>query len=66
MFTGKPQLTAPPLRPMVIEAPFHQWSLDYIGPINSPSRQGHSYILISIDYFNKWVEEKPMKKTLSE
>lgn len=66
MFTCKPQLDELPLRPVVIEAPFHQWGLDFIGPINPPSNQGHSYILTTTDYFNKWVEAKPMKKTSSE
>ena len=63
MFIGKPQLVALPLRPVVIEAPFHQQGLDFIGPINPPSSQGHSYLLFAIDYFRKWVEAKPMKKT---
>ena len=66
MFTRKPQLVALPLRPVVIEDPLHHWSLDFIGPINPPSSQGHSYILTATNYFSKWVEEKPMKKTSSE
>jgi hypothetical protein len=63
LFTGKPQLAALPLRPVVIEAPFQQWGLDFIGPINPPSSQGHAYILNATDYFIKWVEAKAMKKT---
>ena len=66
MFTGKAQLAALPLRLVVIEAPFHQWGLDFIGLINPPSSQGHSYILTTTYYFSKWVEVVPMKKTASE
>ena len=28
--------------------------------------EGHSYILTTADYFSKWVEAKPMKKTSSK
>ena len=37
IFTGKPQLAALLPRLVVIEAPFHQWGLEFIGPINPPS-----------------------------
>lgn len=66
LFTGKLQLFSLPLRLVVIEAPFHQWGLDFVGPINPPSSQGCSYILIATNYFNKWVEAKSMKKTSSQ
>ena len=65
LFTGKPQLAALPLRPVIIDAPFQQWGLDFIGPVNPPSSQGHTYILTATDYFSKWVEAKAMKKTTS-
>jgi hypothetical protein len=66
MFTGKPQLASFPLRLVMIEAPFHQWGLNFIGSINPPSSQGNSYILTTTYYFNKWVEAKSMKKNSSE
>jgi hypothetical protein len=34
-----------PLQPITIDAPFQQWGLDIIGPINPPSSQQHKYIL---------------------
>ena len=55
-----------PLRLVVIEAHFQQWGLDFIRPINPPSSQVHSYILTTTNYFSKWVEAKPTKKTSSE
>ena len=50
---------------MIIDAPFQQWGLDFIGPVNPPSSQGHTYILTATDYFSKWVEAKAMKKATS-
>ncbi|XP_059073315.1 uncharacterized protein LOC131874092 [Cryptomeria japonica] len=32
LFTGKPQIAALPLRPWVVDEPFKQWGLDFIGP----------------------------------
>ncbi|XP_057814019.1 uncharacterized protein LOC131027940 [Cryptomeria japonica] len=66
LFTGKPQLVASPLRPVVIEEPFKQWGLDFIGPLNLVSSTGHTHILTAMDYFTKWVEAIPVKKTTSE
>lgn len=66
LFTGKPQLAALPLRPIVIEEPFKQWGLDFIGTLNPTSSTGHTHILVAIDYFTKWVEAIPVKKTTSE
>ena len=54
------------MRPVVIEGPFQQWGLDFIGPINPAFSAGHQYIMTTTDYFTKWVEAKAMKKTTSE
>lgn len=66
MFIGKPQLATFPLRPIVIEGPFQQWGIDFIGPINPSSSARHSYIITAIDYFTKCVEAKPTKKSTSQ
>ena len=36
--------------------PFSIWGIDIIGKILSKSSSGHEFILVTIDYFTKWVE----------
>ena len=36
--------------------PFSVWGIDVIGKISPKSSNGHEYILVTIDYFTKWVE----------
>lgn len=64
-FLGKPKLAAPPLKLVVIEEPFQQWGLDFIGPVNPTSSASHIYILIATGYFTKWVEAIPTKQATS-
>jgi hypothetical protein len=40
--------------------------LDFIGPINPPSLAGQVFILISIDYFTKWVEVLLLKHSTND
>nr|KYP61229.1 Pro-Pol polyprotein [Cajanus cajan] len=42
--------------------PFRGWAIDIIGQIHPPSSKNHKYILVSIDYFTKWVEAIPLKE----
>ena len=65
MFSRHPQLAALPLKPMIIEGPFQQWGLDFIGQISPTSSSGHKYVIIVTNYFTKWVETKATKKTTS-
>ncbi|XP_057838834.1 uncharacterized protein LOC131048779 [Cryptomeria japonica] len=62
----KPQLAALPLRPVVVEEPFKKWGLDFIGPLTPSSSAGHTHILTATDYFTKWVEAVPIRRTTSE
>lgn len=62
MFTRRPQLTDHPLKPFVVEEPFKQWGLDFIGPVNPSSSVVHSYILIATNYFIKWVKAISTKR----
>ena len=39
--------------------PFRGWTIDLIGKIYPASSKGHNFILVSIDYFTKWVEAYP-------
>ncbi|GKV41675.1 hypothetical protein SLEP1_g49174 [Rubroshorea leprosula] len=38
------------------------WAINLIGKVYPPSSKGHSFIIVAMDYFIKWVEAKPMKK----
>ncbi|XP_059078073.1 uncharacterized protein LOC131876648 [Cryptomeria japonica] len=40
-FVGKPKLVTLPLKPMVIEEPFQQWGLDFVGPVYPTSSVGN-------------------------
>ncbi|XP_059623198.1 uncharacterized protein LOC132266360 [Cornus florida] len=37
------------------------WALDFIGKLRPPSADGHTYMVVAIDYFTKWVEVIPLK-----
>ena len=43
-----------PLHPQLSIEPFEKWGLDFIGPINPPSKN-KEHILVCIDYVTKWV-----------
>ena len=61
MFAGKQKLTAFPLIPTIVSAPFLQWGLDFIGDIHPTSSNRHISILTTTDYFAKWVEAIPIR-----
>jgi hypothetical protein len=52
-----------PLKPISVEAPFMQKGLDFIGEINPPSLAQHKWILTDTNYFTKWIEAIPVKKS---
>ena len=49
-----------------MQAPFQQWGLDFIGEIVNKSSGGHLYILVATDYFTKWVEAIPIRRSSSK
>ena len=46
---------------LVAPWPFSAWGMDVIGPMIPKASNGHEYILVSIDYFTKWVEAASYK-----
>jgi transposase InsO family protein len=33
-----------------------QWGLDQVGPLPKSSRVSHTYLLVAVDKFSKWIE----------
>jgi hypothetical protein len=50
-----------PMFPVITVGPFTKWGIDYT-TCNPPLARAHSYIIVSIDYFTKWVEAMPTFK----
>eukprot|EP00253_Pinus_taeda_P016483 PITA_16483 len=54
-----------PMQPQVTFEPFEKWGMDFVGPINPPSKQ-KQYIIVFTDYLTKWVETKAIKVATEE
>eukprot|EP00253_Pinus_taeda_P005717 PITA_05717 len=54
-----------PLQPQVTFEPFEKWGMDFVGPVNPPSKK-KSYIIVCTDYMKKWAETKAIKATTKE
>eukprot|EP00253_Pinus_taeda_P003172 PITA_03172 len=54
-----------PLQPQVTLESFEKWGMDFVGPINPPSRQ-KSCTIVCTDYLTKWVETKTIKAATEE
>jgi hypothetical protein len=65
-FTGKQCLPFVPLKPIIMEAPFQQWGLDFIVEFKDNSSNKYRWILTTIDYFTRWVKAIPTKKETEE
>lgn len=54
------KMHSPPasLHPTVVVRPFSKWGIDFMH-YNPASVGGHHYIIVVVDYFNKWVEAMP-------
>ena len=47
-----------PLHPIIMVGPFEKWGIDYM-ICNPHSAGGHTSIIVTVDYFTKWVEVIP-------
>lgn len=45
--------------------PFEKWGMDFIGPIDPPSRQ-KKYIIVCTGYLTKWAKTKEFKATIEQ
>ena len=54
-----------PLQPQVALEPFEKWGMDFIRPIDPPSRL-RKYIIVCTDYLIKWVETKAVKTKIEQ
>jgi transposase InsO family protein len=59
-FTTKPHAPTSELRTIPVAWPFAQWGLDQVGPLSKSSRGSHTYLLVAIDKFSKWIEAVPV------
>lgn len=62
IFEGKRKLFPLHLKPILVENPFQQWGLDFIGEIHLSSSTQHKWIITTTNYFTKWIEEVPNRQ----
>lgn len=49
------------LNPIAKPWPFRAWDMNLIGMIYLPSSRQHRFIVVTRNYFTKWVKAIPMK-----
>jgi transposase InsO family protein len=59
-FATKPHAPASELHTIHVAWPFAQWGLDQVGPLSKSSRGSHTYLLVTVDKFSKWIEAVPV------
>ena len=64
IFDGKRKVVPLHLNPILVEEPFQQWGLDFIGEINPNSSGQHRWILTATYYFTKWIEAIPTRRDI--
>jgi hypothetical protein len=60
LFATKPHAPASELHTIPVAWPFAQWGLDQVGPLPKSSRGSHTYLLVAVDKFSKWIEAVPV------
>jgi hypothetical protein len=59
-FATKPHAPASELCTIPVAWPFAQWRLYQVGPLHKSSRGSHTYFLVAVDKFSKWIEVVPV------
>ncbi|GAA0171697.1 hypothetical protein LIER_25671 [Lithospermum erythrorhizon] len=60
-----PQLPTSSLTPVVSPIPFAMWGIDLVRKLPK-AEGGAEFTIVAVEYFSKWVEAAPLKKTRSE
>ncbi|GAA0183965.1 hypothetical protein LIER_31288 [Lithospermum erythrorhizon] len=60
-----PQLPNSTLTPVVSPIPFSMWGINLVGKLPK-AKGGIEFAIVAVDYFSKWPEVVPLKKTKSE
>jgi hypothetical protein len=55
-FAIKPHAPTSELRTILVAWPVAQWGLEQVGPLPKSSRGGHTYLLVAVNKFSKWIE----------
>ena len=58
IFDRKTRIPHASLHLVVAVGPFTKWGIDFV-TCNPTSARGHGYIIVTVDYFTKWVEAMP-------
>ncbi|XP_077232285.1 uncharacterized protein LOC143868277 [Tasmannia lanceolata] len=53
---------AVPMTPIISPLPFAVWGMDILGAF-PPAPGGREFVVVTIDYFTKWVEAEPLAKS---
>jgi hypothetical protein len=59
-FVTKPHAPASGLRTIPVAWLFAQCGLDQVGPLPKSSRGSHTYLLVAVDKFSKWIKVVPV------
>ncbi|KAK1670885.1 hypothetical protein QYE76_059044 [Lolium multiflorum] len=65
-FSPKPHAPATDMMTIPLAWPFAQWRLDQVGPLPRSSPGGHTYLLVAVDKFTKWIEAVPVRNQKAE
>ncbi|GAA0169555.1 hypothetical protein LIER_24009 [Lithospermum erythrorhizon] len=62
---NSPQFPTSTLTPVVSLIPFAMWGIDLVGKLPN-AKGGVEFAIVGVDYFSKWIETAPLKKTKGE